>query len=183
MGHANFNRIDRITALFRKELGALVHDAVRDRMVPSVSVSDVEATRDLAYADVFITAFVPEHGAAAVKVLNEFAWQFRKALAARVDLRTVPELRFKYDDSVDRGERIEGLLRGDSPPPPMALDVTRRPAPKPVVAPASKPSVKKAVVKAAAKSASPAAKKTAAKSPAKKSAAKSAAKRSSKPKA
>ena len=131
MGHANFNRIDRIAALFRKELGALVHDAVRDKLVPSVSVSDVEATRDLAYADVFVTAFLPEQGEAAVKTLNEHAWEFRKELARRVDLRTVPELRFKYDDSVDRGERIEGLLRGDSAPDPVALDITRKPPAKP----------------------------------------------------
>ncbi|MDZ4813790.1 MAG: 30S ribosome-binding factor RbfA [Pseudomonadota bacterium] len=131
MGHANFNRIDRITALFRKELGAMVHDAVRDKLVPSVSVSDVEATRDLAYADVFVTAFVPEQGEIAVKTLNELAWEFRKELAHRVDLRTVPELRFKYDDSVDRGERIEGLLRGDSTPEPVVFDITRKPVKKP----------------------------------------------------
>lgn len=133
MGHANFNRIDRITALFRKELGALVHDAVRDKLVPSVSVSDVEATRDLAYADVFVTAFVSEQGVEAVKILNEHAWEFRKELAHRVDLRTVPELRFKYDDSVDRGARIDGLLRGDHPPEHVALDITRGlPKPKAV---------------------------------------------------
>jgi ribosome-binding factor A len=130
MGHANFNRIDRISALFRKELGALVHDAVRDKLVPSVSVSDVEATRDLAYADVFVTAFVPEHGAEAVKLLNEHAWEFRKELARRVDLRTVPELRFKYDDSVDRGSRIDGLLAGSAIPEPVVFDVTRKPAKK-----------------------------------------------------
>jgi ribosome-binding factor A len=130
MGHANFNRIDRISALFRKELGAMVHDAVRDKMVPSVSVSDVEATRDLAYADVFVTAFLPEQAETAVKTLNEHAWEFRKELARRVDLRTVPELRFKYDDSVDRGERIEGLLRGDSIPDPVSFDITRKPAAK-----------------------------------------------------
>lgn len=133
MGHANFNRIDRISALFRKELGALVHDAVRDKLVPSVSVSDVEATRDLAYADVFVTAFVAEDGAIAVKTLNEHAWEFRKELAHRVDLRTVPELRFKYDDSVDRGTRIDGLLSGMSVPEPVVFDVTRKPA-KPVKA-------------------------------------------------
>lgn len=126
MGHANFERIDRITALFRKELGALVHDAVREKLVPSVSVSDVEATRDLAYADIFVTAFVPEQGIEAVKILNEHAWSFRKELASRVDLRTVPELRFKYDDSFDRGARIDGLLSGQSVPEPVALDVKRK---------------------------------------------------------
>lgn len=114
MGHVNFKRIDRISALFRKEIGALVHDAVRERLVASVSVSDVEVTRDLAHAKVFLTALVPEQAAAAVKTLNTNAWEFRRELARRVDLRTVPELHFRYDDSVDRGERIDALLRDDN---------------------------------------------------------------------
>lgn len=111
MAHSNFQRIDRISALFRKELGALVHEAVRGRELPSVSVSDVEVTRDLAHANVFITAYLPELGLGAVKTLNENAWEYRRQLARRVNLRTVPELHFRYDDSVDRGEKIDSLLR------------------------------------------------------------------------
>lgn len=111
MAHSNFQRIDRISALFRKELGALVHDAVRARELPSVSVSDVEVTRDLAHANVFVTAYLPELGRGAVATLNEHAWEYRRQLARRVQLRTVPELHFRYDDSVDRGERIDSLLR------------------------------------------------------------------------
>ena len=47
----------------------------------------------------------------AVKELNEAAWEFRREQAHRVELRTVPAQHFKYDDSVDRGERIDNLLR------------------------------------------------------------------------
>lgn len=53
----------------------------------------------------------------AVKGLKELAWGLRMELARRVKMRHVPELHFHYDDSVDRGERIENLLR-DLPPPP-----------------------------------------------------------------
>jgi len=48
-----------------------------------------------------------------VKALNELAGEFRRTLSRQMRLRRVPELRFKYDDSVDKGERIESLLRGD----------------------------------------------------------------------
>ncbi len=89
----------------------LVHEVVRDKLVPSVSVSDLEVTRDLAYANVFVTALDPNNAMEAVKLLNEGAKDFRRELAKRVKLRHVPELRFKYDDSVDRGENIERLLR------------------------------------------------------------------------
>jgi ribosome-binding factor A len=45
-------------------------------------------------------------------MLNEHAKDFRRELSRSMKLRRVPELRFRYDDSVDRGERIEALLRG-----------------------------------------------------------------------
>ena len=48
----------------------------------------------------------------AVKTLNEMAKEFRHELSQVMRMRRVPELRFRYDDSVDRGERIEALLRG-----------------------------------------------------------------------
>ena len=50
----------------------------------------------------------------AVKALKELSREIRMELARRVKLRHVPELHFHYDDSVDRGERIETLLR-DNP--------------------------------------------------------------------
>ena len=91
--------------------GTLVHEAVRELGLPSVSVSDVEVTRDLAHAKVFVTALQAERSAEAVKGLQEHAREIRYQLAQAMKLRHVPELHFQYDDSVDRGERIETLLR------------------------------------------------------------------------
>ena len=99
----------------RRDLGAIVHEAVRESGLPSVSVSDVEVTRDLAHAKVFVTALLPERATEAVKALKELAREIRMELARRMKLRHVPELHFHYDDSVDRGERIEALLK-DNPP-------------------------------------------------------------------
>jgi ribosome-binding factor A len=49
-----------------------------------------------------------------MKALKELAIEFRRELSRSMRLRRVPELRFKYDDSVDKGERIESLLRQES---------------------------------------------------------------------
>ncbi len=89
----SFHRTDRVSAQLRRELGALVRTAVDEYGLPSVSVSDVEVTRDMAHAK-----------------------ELRYELAHVMKLRHVPELHFHYDDSVDRGERIDNLLR-DLPPP------------------------------------------------------------------
>jgi ribosome-binding factor A len=109
--HKSFNRIDRIAAQLRRDLGDLVHEAVREHGLPSVSVSDVEVTRDLAHAKVFVTALDPLTAVDALKALKELAKEIRFQLGKRMRIRSLPELHFQYDDSVDRGERIDALLR------------------------------------------------------------------------
>ncbi|MBX3699741.1 MAG: 30S ribosome-binding factor RbfA [Dokdonella sp.] len=107
----SFNRSDRVSAELRRELAVLVHAAVREHALPSVSVSDVEVTRDLDVATIYVTALLGDEGPAATKALNALAKDFRRELSRMMKLRRVPELRFRYDDSVDKGERIEQLLR------------------------------------------------------------------------
>lgn len=109
----SFHRTDRVSAQLRKELAVLVHAAVRDHALPSVSVSDVEVTKDLDVATAYVTTLVADDAKVATKALNEMAKEFRRELSRTLKLRRVPELRFRYDDSVDKGERIESLLRDD----------------------------------------------------------------------
>ncbi|MEO6171303.1 MAG: 30S ribosome-binding factor RbfA [Lysobacter sp.] len=116
-----FHRSDRVSAQLRRELGTLVHAAVREHGLPSVSVSDVEITRDLAHAKVFVTALQPERAQEAMKGLKELVKPIRFELGRAMQLRHVPELHFHYDDSVDRGERIDTLLR-ENPPAPLDGD-------------------------------------------------------------
>jgi ribosome-binding factor A len=106
-----FHRTDRVSAQLRRELGQLVHEAVREHGLPSVSVSDVEVSRDLAHAKVFVTALQSERSTEAVAALKELAREFRFRLGKMLRMRAIPELHFHYDDSVDRGERIDNLLR------------------------------------------------------------------------
>jgi ribosome-binding factor A len=110
----SFHRTDRVSAQLRREVGQLVHEAVREHGLPSVSVSDVEVTRDLAHAKVYVTALQPERALEAVKALRELAKEMRFQLGKMLKMRSVPELHIHYDDSLDRGERIDALLR-DNP--------------------------------------------------------------------
>jgi ribosome-binding factor A len=112
---ADFTRSDRVAVQLRKEIAVLVHQAVRDHALPSVSVSDVEVTKDLDLAKVFVTTLISDESKTAVKALNEMAFEFRRELSRTLKMRRVPEIRFHYDDSVDNGERIEQLLRENAP--------------------------------------------------------------------
>ncbi len=106
-----FTRSDRLSAQLRREISIMVHAAVREHALPSVSVSDVEVSKDFDSAIIYVTALLTDQGLPAVKELNVMAKEFRMQLSKLLHIRRVPELRFRYDDSVDRGERIEALLR------------------------------------------------------------------------
>ena len=111
MAKKSFHRTDRVASQLRRDLGLIVHAAVREHGLPSVSVSDVEINRELEVATVYVTALIGDEGPTAVVELNNLAKEFRRSLARSMSMRRVPEIRFRYDDSVDRGERIEQLLR------------------------------------------------------------------------
>ena len=114
--HKSFHRTDRISAQLRRDIGELVHEAVREHGLPSVSVSDVEVTRDLAHAKIFVTALDASTEKEVIMALKELAKEMRYQLGKRMKIRSLPELHFVYDESLDRGERIEQLLK-DMPPP------------------------------------------------------------------
>jgi ribosome-binding factor A len=118
MPQRSFHRTDRVNAELRREVGTLVHAAVRDHALPQASVVDVEVSRELEVATVWVTALQPERSGEVVRALKSLAKEFRYQLAHSMRMRRVPELRFKYDESVDTGERIEQLLResGDQGP-------------------------------------------------------------------
>jgi ribosome-binding factor A len=118
----SFHRTDRVSAQLRRDVGLIVHQAVRNHGIPSVSVSDVEISRDLAHAKVFVTALMADKGPVAVKALKELAPELRYQLGKAVRMRHVPELHFFYDDSVDKGERIDSLLRASEASNPVGDD-------------------------------------------------------------
>ena len=111
VGRKSFHRSDRVAAQLRRDVGTLVHNAMREYGLPSVSVSDVEVTRDLAHAKVFVTAFEKDSALETLKALQQLSKELRKSLAHMMKLRHVPELHFFYDESLDRGEHIETLLK------------------------------------------------------------------------
>ena len=111
MAQKSFHRTDRVSAQLRRELGTLVHSAVREHGLCSTSVSDVEVARDLAHAKVFVTVLQAYRAEETIKALKALAPEIRYQLARAVKMRHVPELHFHYDESVDRGERIDTLLR------------------------------------------------------------------------
>jgi ribosome-binding factor A len=107
----DFKRSERVAGSLRRELARLIQIEVKDPEVGFVSLSDVEVTRDLAHAKVFVTVFEPEKAAASLKALNKAAGWLRRRLGQEMRIRSVPELHFQHDASVETGLRMDGLIQ------------------------------------------------------------------------
>jgi len=108
-----YKRTDRVADYLRKELAALIQFQMRDPRVDMVSITEVEVSRDLAYAKVFFTALgkdSAEDAAESTAALNKAAGFMRSQLSKDSNMRMVPQLRFSFDASVGRGRYMEDLI-------------------------------------------------------------------------
>jgi len=99
-------RTDRVGSLIREKIGSLIVEGkVKDPRVDSfLSVSRVEVSRDLAYADVFVSSFKTEAGLAkGVEGLQNAAGFIQAQLAKTMHIRSTPRLRFHADLGVREG--------------------------------------------------------------------------------
>lgn len=106
-----FSRTQRMGGQIQRELALIVQQEIRDPRVGFVTISAVELSRDLSHAKVFITVMDPAQDVAeTLKVLNKASGFLRKLLGQRMVMRSLPELRFSHDKSLDEGSRIDALL-------------------------------------------------------------------------
>jgi len=103
----------RIGDFVRDEIASIIQRQMRDPRVGMVMVNEVSVSRDLSWADVYITSIdakTPEERSQLISILNKASGYFRTELAKRHSMRTTPKPRFHYDDSVERGPRLEALI-------------------------------------------------------------------------
>ncbi|MDD5036533.1 MAG: 30S ribosome-binding factor RbfA [Methylococcaceae bacterium] len=106
-----FTRSDRVASQFQRELAELMRIEIRDPRLGMVTLSDVEITRDMSLAKAYVSFLgAGETPNRCVKILAESAPKLRHALGKRIRLRVMPDLRFVYDDSIERGSNMDRLL-------------------------------------------------------------------------
>ena len=108
-----FKRSDRVAQELQKEVAVILQREVKDPRICMVTVSDVEVSKDLAYAKIFVT-FLFDHDEAAIeqgmKGLEKASPYIRSLMGKAMRLRIVPELRFVYDQSLVEGMRMSNLV-------------------------------------------------------------------------
>ena len=107
-----FGRADRVSQQIQREIAMILQREIKDPRVGMATVSDVELTRDLQHAKVFVTFFLNEEDniEAGIKVLNDASGYIRILLGKAMKLRVVPEIRFVYDKTLVEGMRISNLV-------------------------------------------------------------------------
>jgi len=97
-------RPEKVAHLMRREVAEILQQKLR--------VTDVAVTHDLSFARVFVSIMgSPEERGATMQALGHAAGFVRHELGPRLGLREVPEVRFVHDDSLERGARVEDLLK------------------------------------------------------------------------
>jgi len=106
----DFKRSERVAGTLRRELAQLIQKEVKDPEVGFVSLSDVEVSRDISHAKIYVTVFEADKAAASIKALNKAAGYLRKRLGQEMRIRSVPELHFEHDASVETGLQMDSLI-------------------------------------------------------------------------
>ena len=94
----------------QRELAELLARELRDPRVGMVTITSVDVSPDFSHAKVFFTVLEKQKLEDTVHGLRRAAGFLRSQLARRIKLYTTPELRFEYDESVERGDRLSRLI-------------------------------------------------------------------------
>jgi ribosome-binding factor A len=105
-----FQRTERLGAELRRELAAILQQEVRDPRLGMITIQEVRVTKNLADAKIFFTCLNND-----VKTVNDLLNHtminfLRRELAHRTKMRTIPQLHFVYDESIEHGVHLTNLI-------------------------------------------------------------------------
>ena len=103
-------RPQKLGDLIQRELSELLQRELRDPRVGMITITGVDVSPDFSHAKVFFTVLEKQRLDDAREGLRRAAGFLRSQLARRIKLYTTPELRFEYDESVERGDRLSRLI-------------------------------------------------------------------------
>lgn len=118
-----FSRARRVSDLVQRELADVITRELKDPRLSEVTISEVQLSRDLAQAKVYVMLHEKSDIDGTLRVLRNAAGFLRHRLSQRIHLRGVPQLRFVYDANQEKAARLSALIdsanarnRGSSSP-------------------------------------------------------------------
>ena len=107
----DFSRTRRVGEQIQREMAQLVQQEIKDPRLGLVTISAVKLSKDMSHANIFFTVLNDEQSVEdTLKVLEGAAGFLRHELAKRMQLRIVPNIHFKYDESISYGNELSALI-------------------------------------------------------------------------
>lgn len=115
----------KVGEMIKRELAEILQRNMRDPRLALVSVTEVDVARDFTIAKIYVSIMGDEKEKAdGLKALQGASGFLRGQLGRAIDLRTVPQLMFRYDTGIERGARMFELLREHGPAADAGADKT-----------------------------------------------------------
>ncbi|MEJ2155943.1 MAG: 30S ribosome-binding factor RbfA [Desulfobacteraceae bacterium] len=107
-----YTRSDRVGGLIQQVLAELLLTEISDPRLSQTTITAVKVSRDLRFARIYFATSGRDGAAEAAKEgFNRACGFVKRELAQRLGLRYMPDLKFFYDDAIDRGARMEQLIK------------------------------------------------------------------------
>ena len=108
-------RSDKISDLLRKEISLIINKETKDPRLQKLNITAVKVSDDIGIATVFYTmigeSIEKEKSSIDNKVLKKLSGMVRSKLSKTMQIRRVPVIQFRFDESVEYSDNIENLLR------------------------------------------------------------------------
>jgi ribosome-binding factor A len=109
----HLTRQKRIADQIQKDLSSLIRLRIKDPRIGMLTVTWVDVAADYSHAKIFISSLLGEASIQqSLEVLREAAGFLRRELGKGLKLRTIPQLHFMADESIERGARMGALIDG-----------------------------------------------------------------------
>ena len=107
----NIIKQKKISSEIAKCISEIIFEEARDSILKDITITAAEVSNDLSYCKVYFTSFSDKDHKELEKEINDDTAKFlRMKLAERIELRNIPKLDFKYDESIEYGNNIENII-------------------------------------------------------------------------
>ncbi|RIY34103.1 ribosome-binding factor A [Psittacicella hinzii] len=111
-----FKRSDRVASELKRQISIILQKDINTKQIGMVVVTDLQISPDLMYSKVFVSFLNTQSSEALtpaekIEILTKQVPYIRSLVAKAIKLRVVPEIKFIYDDSADKYEQINQVLK------------------------------------------------------------------------
>lgn len=105
-------KTDRIASMLSREISDIIQNEINDKDISFVTITACKVDTDLSLAQIYCTCFDESKKDKCLHDLNQAKGFIKSCLAKRkLEIRKIPDLRFKYDDSIEYGTKIESIIK------------------------------------------------------------------------